>query len=66
MSAREYRPPREIDTQTRHRNGGRPTPSERAVREEAVARRERERHEDGEPSMWHRVTHTLAGKVFHR
>ena len=70
MSAREFRPPREMDVEmrrgTRGEPSGRPIPSELELRE-AAERHERERHaHHDEPSIWTRFSHSLAGKVFHR
>ena len=69
MSAREYRPPREMDVEmrrgTRGEPSGRPIPSESELREAAERHAREARAHREEPSIWERLTHGLAGRLHH-
>ena len=66
MSAREYRPPREMDAAMRRGPRGEPSaPIPTVVGPREAERQRRHAHRD-EPSIWTRFTHSLAGRVFHR
>ena len=65
MSAREYRPPHEMDAGLRRGPRGEPSAPIRIEAEPREPERQHRAHRD-EPSIWTRFTHSLAGKVFLR